>query len=485
MKDQKEFLWMGWSVWAAIFWGVVIEAAWSAEADTYDLRPHRQAGQIDRVVVKLEVEGKLILSNDPKHPQPKLKVNAENIYEERVLQVDSKTGCPTQSLRYYEKAEATIQIEQETLRPQLHQEHRWIVAQVQQGAVQLFCPKGPLSREELDVVDLMANSVLLDRLLPAEPVDSSSRWEPTKETLAMLLGLDRVSQAEVHCKLSSQSERSILIEMAGSLQGQTGGGQSAMVLKAKYRVDRSTRRINWFGLALAERRTPGAVLRGVDLVAKLTLQMTPLSQSAHLADELIQDVPVEATADRLLLRYEPPGKGWQILHGRLWHVQREENQTAVLALFDQEQLVAQGTISLAAPLPKGQEISLEQFQQEIQQALGKNFGRVLEAGQYPTKENLRMYRVVVEGKVIGQVDNKPIEVPMRWHYYRLSDSEGRQAVFAFSLEPSQQERLGQADRAMVESFRFLSPAEAPLEPSPVASQSEPAKQSQKPATQPK
>jgi len=470
-------------------WFMLLQAAWAAEPtsqpNTYDLRPRRQAGQTDRVSVQLEVEGVLILSDDPNHPKPKMKVTAQNVYDERVLEVHPSGGYPARSLRYYQTAEATIQVEQETLRPQLRPEYRWIVAQAQPDRIDLFSPKGPLTREELDVVDILGNSLLLDRLLPTEPVEQSTTWKPSDQTLAMLLGLDKVTKSDVQCKLGDRTERSILVEMAGTVQGQTGGGQSAMVLKAKYRLDRSTGRINWFGLALAERRTPGPVLRGVDVVAKLTVQITPDVQAPQLADPTIQNLPLEPKEDLLLLAYQPPGKGWQILHPRSWHVQREENQTAVVGLFAQDQWVAQGTITLQPPLPKGQDLSLEQFQQDIQQALGKNFGQFLQAGQYPTPENLRMYRVVVEGTVIGQVQNKPLEVPMRWHYYRLADPEGRQAVFAFSLEPDKEERLGQQDRAIVESFRFLPTSDTPPQPTPAPSETPPAKQSaQKPANLP-
>ncbi len=480
MKGQNHLRWIGWIAGAAISWGVLLaELGWpeptKQPSPMDDLRPRRQVGQTDRVSVHLEVEGVLVISEDPKQPKPKMKVTAQNVYDERLLAVESKTGWPARSLRYYQTAEATIQIEEETVRPQLRPERRWIVAEAQPDQIQLFSPKGPLTREELDLVDILGNSLLLDRLLPTEPVGQTDSWKPADQTLAMLLGLEKVIRSDVHCKPSSQTDRSILVEMAGTVQGQTGGGDSAIVLKAKYRVDRASGRINWFGLALAERRTPGLVLRGVDVVAKLTVEITPSAEAPHLAEQTIGDLPLEPKEELLLLAYQPPGKGWQILHPRSWHVQREENQTAVLGLFDQDQWVAQGTITLLPPLAKDQDVSLEQFQQEIQQGLGKNFGQFLQVGQYPAPENQRMYRVVAEGRVIGQVQNKPVEVPMRWHYYRLADAQGRQAVFAFTLEPDQQERLGQADRAIVESFRFLETGHRPQSPTPASGEKQPPK----------
>ncbi|HOM17836.1 MAG TPA: hypothetical protein PLQ00_10940, partial [Thermoguttaceae bacterium] len=284
------------------------------------------------------------------------------------------------------------------------------------------------------------------------------------------------SRADVQCKLGNVTERSLLIEISGTVQGQTGGGQSAMVLKGKYRVDRATGRINWLGLALAERRTPGPVLRGVDITAKLSVQIGPSQEVPELSTDSLRDLPLEAKEDLLILAYQPPGKGWQILHSRSWHVNREENQTAVLGLFDQDQWVTQGTITLLPPLAQGQDVTLEQFQQDIRQALGKNFGEFVQAGQYPAPENMRMYRVVVHGKVISQSQGKPVETPMQWHYYRLADAQGRQAVFAFTLDPDQQDRLGQADKTLVESFRFLDAGDRPLSPTPASSENKSPKQ---------
>lgn len=452
----------------AIVWLSGVSLGGTEEASRYDLRPCRQVDQIDRVEVRLEVEGRLVVSEDPKHVQPKMKVVAQAVYDERLLELDPKGAYPVRSLRYYPTAEATIQIEEQTLKPVLRPERRWIVAENQSGRMCLFSPKGPLTREELDVVDLLGNSLALDGLLPGKPVALGDSWQVSEQTWAILLGVDQVNKSDVHCKLIQLTERSLLVEMNGSVQGRSGGGQSGMVLKGKYRVDRTTGRINWFGLALAERRTPGPVLRGVDIVAKLHVQISPASESPHLSDDSLRNFPLKATEDLLLLVYQPPGKGWEISHPRSWHVQREENQTAVMGLFEEESWVAQGTITLLSPLAQGQQVSLEQFQQDIQQALGKNFGQFLQAGQYPIAENQQMYRVVAHGKVIAQAQNKPIEVPMRWHYYRLADAKGRQAVFAFSLEPDQQERLGQADQTIVQSFRFLDTSESTLSPTPAS-----------------
>lgn len=446
---------MIWVSAAVIIWGMGEGIGWGGEAATYDLRPQRQSDQTDRVEAALEVEGVLVVSEDPKHPRPKVKVTAKNVYDERLLEVQADTGCPARTVRYYHTAEATIQVEEENIKPQLRPECRWIVAEAQRARVTLFSPKSPLTREELDLIDLVGNTVLLDRLLPAEPVAQNASWRLSKETLALLLGLDEVSQSDVQCTLTTVSERSMLVEMAGSVQGSNGGGQSGMVLKAKYRVDRKSGRINWFGLAMAERRTPGTVLRGVDVVVKLSVQITPNIESPSLRAETLGDIPLKAREDLLLLVYRPPGRGWEIRHPRNWHINREENQTAVLGLFEQEAWVAQGTITLMPPLPQGEDVSLEQFQKDIQQALGKNFGEFVQAGQSPGPENQRIYRVIVHGNITSQVQNKPIEVAMRWHYYRLADAEGRQAVCAFSMEQDQHQRLGEADKAIVESFRFL------------------------------
>jgi hypothetical protein len=97
-------------------------------------------------------------------------------------------------------------------------------------------------------------------------------------------------------------------------------------------------------------------------------------------------------------------------------------------------------------------VSLETFQADIQKALGKSFGEMVQAQQFPNELDYRLYRVICRGTVE--------DVPIQWNYYYLADRHGRQVVFAFTVEQRFLDRLNKADEQIVRTLRFLDAAGA-------------------------
>ena len=57
------------------------------------------------------------------------------------------------------------------MKPALRDEHRLITAELRGPKLTLFSPDGPLSREELDLLDIFGDSLALEGLLPDEVLD--------------------------------------------------------------------------------------------------------------------------------------------------------------------------------------------------------------------------------------------------------------------------------------------------------------------------
>jgi hypothetical protein len=126
---------------------------------------------------------------------------------------------------------------------------------------------------------------------------------------------------------------------------------------------------------------------------------------------------------------------------------KSHRKLAVLRLMANGADVAQCNIS---PLPKvapDKLPSMEQFQEDVQKALGKNFGQLVEAGQFASEANYRVYRVVVKGEVS--------EVPIQWQYFLVGDATGRQVTFAFTVKEQNVEAFGNAGERLVRQLRFL------------------------------
>lgn len=440
--------------------GLGLMLAWpttgpAAEAKrTYDLRSRRTAGQIDRVEVTLEAGGNLVVASGAKEEKPKISVVAKLGYDEKLLA--PAHGAPSRSIRYYDAAEAVIKGTQDAVKPTLPPDRRLIGATTDGRQITLFSPRGPLTRDELDLVDMLGSSLLVDRLLPEKPVALEATWSHEKDLMAALFDLEEVTQTAVTSKLTSVKGDSAIVEISGQLEGSKGGASSAISLKAKYRFDLRTRRINWFGLAVHEKRTEGLALQGIDFVARLQMQILPKARSEQLSEAALKGLPLEPTPELTLLRYQPRGGRWQFTYDRHWFVTVDEHDQAVLRMVDGDQAVANCTVSSVPNSAESKDLTREQFQEDIKRGLKENFGQFLNAGQWAGQQtNYRIFRVVVQGTIKAELQDKASELPIQWHYFRVADDQGRQVVFAFTVEEPMVKQLGETDKEMVESLRFM------------------------------
>ena len=111
----------------------------------------------------------------------------------------------------------------------------------------------------------------------------------------------------------------------------------------------------------------------------------------------------------------------------------ERSDLTVLRLVDRGDLIAQCNITPRAPLGKDQQLSMDEFQNDVKRVLGKNFEEIVEATEEQGDNELRLLRVVVAGKV-G-------DLSIQWTYYHLSDDAGPRASLVFTIESSLLERF--------------------------------------------
>ena len=70
-----------------------------------------------------------------------------------------------------------------------------------------------MTREELELIDVQADSLLVDRFLPDKPVAVGDTWKPSEKLMAQLLGLDEVGQTDVQCMLKEVTDQVARFEM--------------------------------------------------------------------------------------------------------------------------------------------------------------------------------------------------------------------------------------------------------------------------------
>ena len=418
----------------------------AAETRTWSLRPERSLMTVNRVASSVEVGGDLTIVKENKVNPLKLEVVANLDYDERVFDAQNADQGPWHSIRHYRRADAAIRIANDVIKPTLTSNRRLVGVKVEGANVTMFCPDGQLSRDELDLVDLQGNSLLLDRLLPLEPVSIGDTWEHSDDLVAALLRLDATSSCDVAGKLVSVKDRVALVETAGRVSGAASGVSTEIQLKAKCQFNLDTKRIVWFGLLIQEKRSVGHVGPGLDVVARIQMTISQVDDSQELSNQALQGVTLTPDEKLTRLSYESAAGGWQFANDRRWFITSDEADKAVLRMIDRGELVAQCNVSSLPVVDAGKLIGLTKFQEDIKRGLGESFGQFVSAAERPNEADYRVLHVIVDGEAS--------EVPIRWIYHLLADAQGRQVVFVFIVEGDLIERFGRADEDLIKTVRL-------------------------------
>jgi hypothetical protein len=401
------------------------------------------------VSASLTVQGEMRVSGEGKPLRLPMSVDGTFAYDEARLD-DSGSLPHRRAARYYRSAAATIKVDSRTDSPSLRDDRRLIQVSSSKDGIVISSPSGPLTREELELIDVPANSLVIDTLLPAKEVKPGDSWTPAADSVGRLLGLDAVAHSEVQCKLQDVHETNAEISIAGPLNGAVGGVATEIELDGKGLFDLERNRLVSIQLRIKERRSAGFVSPGFRVVATLKMDIAPLAGSDQLTDEVIKSLIKEHGEPVPPLALQPRAGTYQLVYDRRWHVTRDEPELAVLRLIDRGELIAQCNISPLAKLPAETRFTLEDFQSDVEHVLGERFARFESAAERKTQSGLRLLRVVAAGTAS--------DLPIEWRYYLAIDPEGRRVALTFTMESNLADRFADADQMIVESLEMLAPA---------------------------
>ena len=383
-----------------------------------------------------------------------MSVSAKLRYTERRLVDFGRTSADHSllAIRYYDVAEAVIKVDQGGLAPRLADARRLIALENAGFRPTLYCPNAPLPRQELDLIDTVGNSFVVDELLPQKPVADGDSWPSNPATMAALLTLDSVAVCEVQSVLEEYNGGFAKIRLAGVVHGTADGAAIEQEVRGVYLFDRTLRRITRLNLAVREKRSIGGATPGLDAIAKLQIKIEPLKDSPRLTDASVDAVTEAARAPARDLVYEAAPMGFRIRHDRQWFITGEQRESVTLRRIDGSDLVAQCTLTMLPPKSAGRQPTLEQFQKDVAYSLGKNFGELVSTRQWQNPHGHFCFEVVVRGKVE--------ELPVEWHYFLVSRQSGHRISVAVTIQGSMVDRVQGADRSLVEGLELFVPLPA-------------------------
>ncbi len=424
---------------------LVLNARCGEASQQYLLRAEPEVNQVRTVKAVLEVRGTLKLNADGKQVTSlPLKVRGDLLYRERILELGDQ--AVRRDARYYETARASIQVGEGNRENLLRENRRLVVAQSAPEETHLFSPHGPLTRDELELIDVHGNSLLLDQLLPDREVASGETWNHADELVAGLFGLDVVHTNETKSTLRKVDDGVAVIDMQGTVRGAVAGVSSDMELKAVYNFNLAERRVSWFAASIQESRAVGHAQPGFDVTARLRLVSAAGKPDTGLSETALAPLNLNADDSSLLLEFTSNAGGFHFLHDRQWRLMVDRHDVSIMRRIDRGDLIAQCNISSLSNLKAGQQLELGALQADVERALGDNFGEFVEANQTTTASGVRVLRTVAAGAVS--------ELPIQWTYYHFSDSTGRQLSLVFTMDVQHAERFANNDAVIVSSFDF-------------------------------
>ncbi len=422
-------------------------------AETAPLRPVHKTGDCYQVQALFEVGGELRLQDDKQAAREmKVSVVGKMEYVERLLR-ESAGGQTAQAVRRYRTAEATIKIDKGGIQPALRTDRRTVAIDVNAGQATLFSSEGPLTREELDLIELPGNTVFLDQLLLSErDVAVGDRWQHSDDLLAALLSLDAVSKSDVFSEVTQITTEVVRCDFSGNVHGAINGVATDMQLKGRYKFDRRWGRISWFAMLNDEQRAIGHVGPGADVTSRLQITLAPTAEIPELADDAVATIFTAENEGLKSLEYRNGRGQYTFAHDRRWHVMQEDGEGVALRMVDRGELLVQCNVRALAKAEPGKHFTLAAFQADIQRSLDSSFGQFLQASESSNSRGYVIHRVVAIGTVA--------ELPIEWHYYLVADPAGHQIVLAFTAESEQVPLLGEVDQSMVDSVELAAPTTA-------------------------
>lgn len=426
----------------------------AAEKPTYLLAPELAEGDTSSVKVTLEVGGDMLLTEEKVERELPLTVTGELAYLEQLICWSPETNELARSVRKYQTANAKIQIDQGGIVRDLPTEKTSVAAELRDGKAHLACINAPLTRDQFDLVNVVGNSLALNRLLPGSKLSEGESWKHDNQSIGALLGMDNVAVCEVTSVITGCVNRQVQIRMAGTVHGTIDGAPTEMELRAAYLFHEKLKRVTKFNLAIKEKRTKSQVVPGLDVVAKVSVTVAPTTDKLGIDDEQLSDTTKPLSA---VLSYEAPQRGYSFLHDAAWYVIAEQSDRVSLRSLQNGNQTSHCSLSTLPARSEGRETSLEEFERDVRKSLGEHLNTVSASTNWITEQGHQCLGVVAEGEIEG--------VPIEWRSYLISSPDLPRVSLSVTIEQSQVEQFNDADRQIVDSLELAQPATTTAEKS--------------------
>ncbi|WP_148594513.1 hypothetical protein [Aquisphaera giovannonii] len=341
----------------------------------------------------------------------------------------------------------------------LRKELSLLVAERPAGAdsVTVVSPAGPVTRHELELVQGLADPLILADMLPGKAVSRGASWKLGRAAALSLSDYDQIKESSLAGTLEAADEGSARIRIAGKVEGTARGAAGAITCEGVATFDRRAGLVTSLKLNRSEKREPGPVEAGLDVKSVLTVVRRPSSMAPELADKALEGLPLDTSPERQLLQLISPETRYNLLHDRRWHTFWDDPRLVVLKRLEKGRVIAQCNLAKGPDAGKGKHQDLSQFRDDLKRSLGDRFVQFLGMGEVDgDPEGGFRYKVGVKGR---QGD-----LGVLWDYYLIAGPDGDQLLATFTLAEKDAAEFGDQDLQLVGSLQWYPPPAAARTP---------------------
>jgi hypothetical protein len=430
--------------------GLLIALAFcpAALAQTYPLAEASKAGDCYRIQVTMNLTGEMRVTKDKNPTMIKLAAAASHDFPERILVVDSH-GVIQKVARDYTAAKAAIVHGNDRSDRGLRPERHLFVAQHYKGQDLVYSPIGSLTREELELVSEHFDTLSLPGLLPGRQVKVGETWKIGNEIAQDLCHFEGLSSQDITCKLESVRDDIAHVSMSGSASGIELGAVTKLSLQGTYEFDLKAGRLSLVEWKQKDERSQGPASPAITVESITTLKRQAITQPENLGDVALISVPdgFEPPAGMTMLTYHhDQGTHFDLGYSRDWEMVSQTKDHVILRMLDRGDFVAQATVTPWARAKPGEHLTPEAFREAMARTPGWEQGEVVQEGELPVENGRWVYRVSAPGRMDG--------LNVVQNFFLVAGPTGDQVVIAFTMTPSQVEKLGSRDLDLVRGLEL-------------------------------
>jgi hypothetical protein len=362
-----------------------------------------------------------------------------------------RTGQAPVALQHYHLGEVDNTIAKQSSRKKLRDQSKTVYRNLSGDQIITQSVSQPLTRDELDLIEGPMASMFVDQLFPTASQRGSMKagtsWEAPQELWQRLLYLDSIqsSTMQIRCKEVDKSKATLEIE--GNLEASVRSVATSMAIKGTAQWDEASQMITWLAVAIDESREVGEAEPGFKITARVRMLRAALDKPSSGLTLAKVEPHLALNQSASMLQLESTKGAYQCILDRDWHTLSDNGSLATIRLIKKNSVIAQCNITNLPDMDPGYQLTLEGFQQDIQQSLSEVLGGLDDANEKVTASGLRLLRVTSHGMVE--------DVPIRWINLHLSDDSGRHTSLVFTMNATNADQWAGADEQIAGSFRFL------------------------------